>query len=48
MVKPGDTLSTIARAQGVSGGWRSLYDGNKPTVGGNPDLIMPGQVLRLA
>ncbi|GAA2146721.1 hypothetical protein GCM10009760_36750 [Kitasatospora kazusensis] len=45
-VKPGDTLSVIARSQGVPGGWQSLYDGNRSTVGGNPDLILPGQQLR--
>ncbi|MER5635959.1 transglycosylase family protein [Kitasatospora sp. NPDC002227] len=46
-VRSGDTLSGIAQAQHVNGGWQALYDANKPTVGGNPDLIMPGQVLRL-
>ncbi|MBD0691037.1 transglycosylase family protein [Streptomyces sp. CBMA123] len=46
-VRSGDTLSTIAAAQGVSGGWQALYDGNRGTVGGDPDLIMPGQVLQL-
>ncbi|WP_035798420.1 LysM peptidoglycan-binding domain-containing protein [Kitasatospora mediocidica] len=44
-VRTGDTLSTIAQAQHVAGGWRSVYDGNHATVGGNPDLILPGQVL---
>ncbi|MFI6152081.1 transglycosylase family protein [Kitasatospora sp. NPDC051170] len=46
-VRSGDTLSTIASAQGVSGGWHSLYDHNRSTVGGDPDLILPGQVLHL-
>ncbi|MER7581592.1 transglycosylase family protein [Kitasatospora sp. NPDC097691] len=46
-VRSGDTLSSIATAQGVSGGWHALYDGNRGTVGGDPDLIMPGQVLHL-
>ncbi|MFJ4191292.1 transglycosylase family protein [Kitasatospora sp. NPDC089509] len=46
-VRSGDTLSTIAAAQGVSGGWQAVYDGNRGTVGGNPNLIMPGQVLHL-
>ncbi|MFG3225818.1 transglycosylase family protein [Kitasatospora sp. NPDC048194] len=46
-VRSGDTLSTIAAAQGVTGGWQALYDGNRSTVGGDPDLIMPGQVLHL-
>ncbi|WP_030237022.1 transglycosylase family protein [Streptomyces sp. NRRL S-350] len=46
-VRDGDTLSSIATAQGVSGGWHALYDGNRATVGGDPDLILPGQVLQL-
>ncbi|MFE4974067.1 transglycosylase family protein [Kitasatospora sp. NPDC056651] len=46
-VRAGDTLSTIAAAQGVSGGWHALYDQNHATVGGDPNLIMPGQVLHL-
>ncbi|MBD0676881.1 transglycosylase family protein [Streptomyces sp. CBMA156] len=46
-VRAGDTLSTIAAAQGVSGGWSGLYEQNHATVGGNPNLIMPGQVLHL-
>ncbi|MEV6466889.1 transglycosylase family protein [Kitasatospora sp. NPDC004745] len=46
-VRSGDTLSTIAAAQGVTGGWQSVYDGNRGTVGGDPNLIMPGQVLHL-
>ncbi|SOB82366.1 LysM peptidoglycan-binding domain-containing protein [Streptomyces sp. 1331.2] len=46
-VRSGDTLSTIAAAQGVSGGWQELYAQNHATVGGDPDLILPGQVLHL-
>ena len=46
-VRSGDTLSGIAAAQGVSGGWQALYDGNRGTVGGDPNLIVPGQVLHL-
>ncbi|MEU3564649.1 transglycosylase family protein [Kitasatospora sp. NPDC006786] len=46
-VRAGDTLSTIAAAQGVSGGWHALYEQNHGTVGGDPNLIMPGQVLHL-
>ncbi|RGD63181.1 LysM domain-containing protein [Kitasatospora xanthocidica] len=46
-VRAGDTLSTIAAAQGVSGGWSALYEQNHSTVGGDPNLIMPGQVLHL-
>ncbi|MCF2533107.1 transglycosylase family protein [Yinghuangia sp. KLBMP8922] len=43
----GDTLSKIAEAQGVDGGWEKLYDLNRGVVGGNPDLIYVGQKLAL-
>lgn len=43
----GDTLSAIARAERVDGGWQSLYELNRATVGGDPDLIFPGQRLSL-
>ncbi|MEU3410711.1 transglycosylase family protein [Streptomyces sp. NPDC006658] len=43
----GDTLSGIAGEQRVPGGWRSLYAGNRATIGADPDLIMPGQRLSL-
>ncbi|MET8704458.1 transglycosylase family protein [Kitasatospora sp. NPDC004723] len=46
-VRSGDTLAGIATTQGVSGGWQALYDGNRGTVGGDPNLIVPGQVLTL-
>ncbi|MFC5665297.1 transglycosylase family protein [Kitasatospora misakiensis] len=46
-VRAGDTLAGIATTQGVQGGWQALYDGNRGTVGGDPDLIVPGQVLAL-
>ncbi|PRH77169.1 peptidoglycan-binding protein [Streptomyces solincola] len=42
----GDTLSKIARAHQVSGGWKSLYEANRSTIGADPSLIRPG--LRLA
>ncbi|WP_030750564.1 transglycosylase family protein [Streptomyces sp. NRRL S-31] len=41
----GDTLSGIAGDRHVPGGWRSLYAGNRTTIGADPDLIMPGQRL---
>jgi nucleoid-associated protein YgaU len=44
-VKAGDTLSAIASAHGAN--WHSLYAANKSTIGGNPNLILPGQVLNL-
>ncbi len=42
-VKSGDTLSKIATGLGVD--WHTLYNNNTGVVGGNPDLIYPGQVL---
>ncbi|MFD9429577.1 transglycosylase family protein [Streptomyces sp. NPDC060002] len=43
----GDTLSAIADTEEVEGGWRGLYAANRTTVGGDPDLILPGQRLSL-
>ncbi|MBV1941468.1 transglycosylase family protein [Streptomyces sp. BV286] len=43
----GDTLSGIAGARQVPGGWRQLYDTNREAVGADPDLIVPGQRLSL-
>ncbi|MFF0014270.1 transglycosylase family protein [Streptomyces sp. NPDC005374] len=43
----GDTLSGIADAQKVRGGWHGLYAANRRTVGADPDLIVPGQRLKL-
>ncbi|MEU9717153.1 transglycosylase family protein [Streptomyces sp. NPDC047976] len=47
VVAPGDSLSTIASEQHVEGGWQALYETNRSTVGGNPNLIFPGQRLTL-
>ena len=46
-VKPGDTLSTIAHAEGVAGGWATLAELNESLVGDDPDLIFPGEKLAL-
>lgn len=46
-VVSGDTLSGIASSQDVRGGWQSLYELNRETVGSDPDLIFPGQRLSL-
>jgi murein DD-endopeptidase MepM/ murein hydrolase activator NlpD len=43
----GDSLSTIADDRGVRGGWRGLYTANRKTIGPDPDLILPGQRLKL-
>ncbi|WP_409329286.1 transglycosylase family protein [Trujillonella humicola] len=44
VVRPGDTLAKIARAQGVDGGWRALWAMNRGTVG-DPNRIYVGQRL---
>ncbi|MFD7180183.1 LysM peptidoglycan-binding domain-containing M23 family metallopeptidase [Streptomyces sp. NPDC059904] len=46
-VKGGDTLSKIAVAQNVSGGWKKLYSDNRSAVGDNPSLIHPGLKLTI-
>ncbi|WP_406195686.1 LysM peptidoglycan-binding domain-containing M23 family metallopeptidase [Kitasatospora sp. NBC_01560] len=43
----GDTLSKIAAAKNVDGGWQALYEHNRSVVGANPNLIHPGQKLAL-
>ena len=45
-VRPGDTLSTIARQHGVRGGWHRLYRLNAGRIS-SPSRIYVGQVLRL-
>ena len=46
-VRPGDCLSAIAARHRYPGGWPRLYAHNRRTVGQDPDLIYPGQRLRL-
>ncbi|MEW1914065.1 transglycosylase family protein [Kitasatospora sp. NPDC085895] len=48
VVQDGDTLDGIAQALQVPGGWPALYAANQATIGDDPDLILAGQVLRLA
>jgi resuscitation-promoting factor RpfA len=43
-VVSGDTLSAIAAKHGLKS-WQALYSENEKVVGGNPNLIFPGQVL---
>jgi len=45
-VVSGDTLSGIAAANGVAGGWQALYAANSDVVA-DADWIYVGQVLRL-
>ncbi|MEU5940578.1 transglycosylase family protein [Micromonospora sp. NPDC047548] len=47
VVRPGDTLSQIADARDLVGGWHALYERNKRVVGADPGLIFPGQKLSL-
>jgi LysM repeat protein len=42
-VRRGDTVATIAAAHGQS--WRELYQRNVDVIGGDPDVLVPGQVL---
>ncbi|MCX4760928.1 LysM peptidoglycan-binding domain-containing protein [Streptomyces sp. NBC_01275] len=44
-VRAGDTLSTIAARHGTT--WQRIYAANQAVIGGDPDLIMPGQRLAL-
>ncbi|MEV1066507.1 transglycosylase family protein [Streptomyces sp. NPDC050263] len=44
-VVQGDTLSTIAARYSTT--WQRVYAANKAVVGGDPDLIVPGQRLTL-
>lgn len=44
-VRRGDTLSAIAARNGTT--WQRLFAANKAVVGGDPDVIVPGQRLVL-
>jgi nucleoid-associated protein YgaU len=47
-VRSGDSLSKIAKSLlGDAKRWREIYEANKDVVGNNPDLIHPGQVLKI-
>jgi LysM repeat protein len=45
-VAAGDTLSRIAAAQNVSGGWQALFERNRDVLG-NPNVLRVGQQLDL-
>ena len=46
-VVAGDSLSKIAqRFYGNGGAWKAIFDANRDRIG-NPNLIHPGQVLRI-
>ncbi|MFI9614017.1 transglycosylase family protein [Streptomyces sp. NPDC052023] len=44
-VRQGDTLSGIAARNGTT--WQHLFAANKAVIGGDPDVIVPGQRLAL-
>ena len=47
-VKRGDCLSAIARqVYGDANQWRKIYEANKSIIGGNPNLIFPGQTYTI-
>ncbi|XVU26129.1 transglycosylase family protein [Actinoplanes sp. CA-054009] len=46
VVRPGDTLASIAAKANVEGGWRTLYRLNKAALN-SPHRIFPGQPLAL-
>ena len=44
-VKSGDTLSGIANSYGTT--WQNIYNNNRDIIGSNPNLIKPGQILKV-
>ena len=47
-VASGDTLSSLSQANcGTAADWSGLYAENKRVIGGNPDVITAGQVLKV-
>lgn len=48
-VRPGDTLWAIAkRTLGDGSRWKEIYNNNASVIGKDPNIIVPGQVLRIA
>ena len=47
VVRTGENLSEIANALAVRGGWPSIYAENRTVVGPDPNLIRPGERLRI-
>ena len=46
-VEPGDNLTLIAEKVCGNENWEKIYKENKAVIGGNPNLIHPGQVLHI-
>lgn len=47
LVRPGDNLTLIAQKVCGNENWQKIYDQNKHIIGNNPNLIFPGQVLKI-
>lgn len=51
VVRPGDSLWSITEATSTTGDldqqWRAIWATNRDLIGDDPDLILPGQQLRL-
>ncbi|MCX4525080.1 MULTISPECIES: transglycosylase family protein [unclassified Streptomyces] len=47
VVRPGDSLDSIARRYRVRGGWRALYEANRPAIGPHPQALTVGALLTL-
>lgn len=45
--KPADKPVTATPSAGGSTGWKQIYDMNKDVIGDNPNLIKPGQQLKM-
>jgi LysM repeat protein len=45
VVRPGDSLSGIAARYHIE--WTGLYEANRAVIGGNPNLLVPGERLRI-
>ena len=47
-VKPGDNLSKLAKQfYGTGADWKKIYEANRDVIGGNPNLIYPGQTFKI-
>lgn len=47
VVQPGDTLSGIAAKLHIPAGWEAIFKLNRDVIGPNPDVISPGEKLKL-
>ncbi|MFD4135094.1 transglycosylase family protein [Streptomyces goshikiensis] len=47
VVRAGDSLDSIARRHRVRGGWRALYEVNRPAIGPRPRALTAGTLLTL-